>query len=589
MTTPRNRKKNESNGGHVHTTLPPEAEQYLRYPFTRQDLEKLYCRFEREDGDNNGTLNKEEFIAILHLKKGPFTDRLFQAFDDNDDGVISFKEFVENLCALHQRATPEDSLNFAKKLYGVNDTVSKEEMMKMLQTDMEQNNVRISEESIAEAVNALFSQHADENGRLDLGKLMEATGMNAKRNLSLDIRASTIGGLLKDDKQINHDAHCCYEHEKPDIERTRDSWKKRWKKTYVVYHYARVHPTVIIWLAIYLGITAGMFPVGMTTIEPGEREFFGWGIVLAKGFRVVLYYNVPLIFLLMCRTIMAWLRRSKFLTEIFPFDSNITFHRIVGWVIIIAALGHTIGHYKDFYEIANNPLPVVNAILRTPLDSPKSWGTLLFTTISGVTGHLMWLCLLLMYPLTFFRRKNFEVFWASHHLYIVFIVLLLIHGSGQLLTWPMFYLIFAVPGFLFLFERLFRLFKAAAKTEVIVAKPLLDEVTLLRVTKPRVMRKVYPGQWVWIRCRNISSFEWHPFTLTSAPHEEFLEIHAKAVGAWTKSLYELVVEQSKDPKEEKLESGKSFNLKIDVDGPFGAPAQNFKVISRNFPSLKFST
>ena len=44
------------------------------------------------------------------------------------------------------------------------------------------------------------------------------------------------------------------------------------------------------------------------------------------------------------------------------------------------------------------------------------------------------------------------------------------------------------------------------------------------------------GQWVRISCLELGSGEYHPFTLTSAPHEEYLSLHIRAVGPWTMNM-----------------------------------------------------
>ena len=44
------------------------------------------------------------------------------------------------------------------------------------------------------------------------------------------------------------------------------------------------------------------------------------------------------------------------------------------------------------------------------------------------------------------------------------------------------------------------------------------------------------GQYIFVNCPSISSLEWHPFTLTSAPEEDFFSIHIRAVGDWTENL-----------------------------------------------------
>lgn len=46
------------------------------------------------------------------------------------------------------------------------------------------------------------------------------------------------------------------------------------------------------------------------------------------------------------------------------------------------------------------------------------------------------------------------------------------------------------------------------------------------------------GQWVRIACLALGTNEYHPFTLTSAPHEETLSLHIRAVGPWTIRLRE---------------------------------------------------
>lgn len=47
------------------------------------------------------------------------------------------------------------------------------------------------------------------------------------------------------------------------------------------------------------------------------------------------------------------------------------------------------------------------------------------------------------------------------------------------------------------------------------------------------------GQWVRIACLGLGTNEYHPFTLTSAPHEDTLSLHIRAVGPWTTRLREI--------------------------------------------------
>lgn len=48
--------------------------------------------------------------------------------------------------------------------------------------------------------------------------------------------------------------------------------------------------------------------------------------------------------------------------------------------------------------------------------------------------------------------------------------------------------------------------------------------------------KYLSGQWVRLNCTAFRQSEYHSFTLTSAPHENFLSCHIKAQGPWTWKL-----------------------------------------------------
>lgn len=51
------------------------------------------------------------------------------------------------------------------------------------------------------------------------------------------------------------------------------------------------------------------------------------------------------------------------------------------------------------------------------------------------------------------------------------------------------------------------------------------------------------GQYIFVNCPAISLLEWHPFTLTSAPEEDFFSIHIRAAGDWTERLIDTFQQQ----------------------------------------------
>ena len=97
------------------------------------------------------------------------------------------------------------------------------------------------------------------------------------------------------------------------------------------------------------------------------------------------------------------------------------------------------------------------------------------------------------------------------------------------------------------------------------------------------------GQYLFLCCPKLSRWEFHPFTISSAPHMEYLELHIRDAGDWTGTLCEVLKEWKAKQEEEIVEIldeeqlfEKQFedmsNFSIDdvlIDGPLGAPSQEF--------------
>jgi NADPH oxidase 1 len=55
-----------------------------------------------------------------------------------------------------------------------------------------------------------------------------------------------------------------------------------------------------------------------------------------------------------------------------------------------------------------------------------------YTQAGGVTGHIMLLCMLLIYTTAHrnIRKQSFETFWYTHHLFIPFLLGMYTHATG---------------------------------------------------------------------------------------------------------------------------------------------------------------
>ena len=65
------------------------------------------------------------------------------------------------------------------------------------------------------------------------------------------------------------------------------------------------------------------------------------------------------------------------------------------------------------------------------------------------------------------------------------------------------------------------------------ARLLAGDVVELRLRKPRRW-SFEPGAYIFLRVDVISSYEWHPFTISSAPEDSYISLHIRVRGDWTR-------------------------------------------------------
>lgn len=154
--------------------------------------------------------------------------------------------------------------------------------------------------------------------------------------------------------------------------------------------------------------------------------------------------------------------------------------------------------------------------------------------ISGVALILI-LVIITVCSLPFVRRSGyFQVFYVTHMLYFFYWGFLVIHA-------PEFWKWFIGPAVLFVFELVFRIlssFLGKGKTLVSAGILLPSRVTHVIIKRPPGFN-FSPGDWVFVKIPSVARFEWHPFTISSAPevHDTFT-IHIRGVGEWTNRIYQ---------------------------------------------------
>ncbi|XP_027528005.1 Kv channel-interacting protein 2 isoform X5 [Neopelma chrysocephalum] len=106
--------------------------------FTRKELQVLYRGFKNECP--SGIVNEENFKQIYSQffpqgDSSTYASFLFNAFDTDHDGSVSFEDFVSGLSTI-LRGTIDDRLNWAFNLYDLNKDgcITKEEMLDIMKS-----------------------------------------------------------------------------------------------------------------------------------------------------------------------------------------------------------------------------------------------------------------------------------------------------------------------------------------------------------------------------------------------------------------------------------------------------------------------
>ncbi|XP_023421348.1 NADPH oxidase 1 isoform X1 [Cavia porcellus] len=377
-------------------------------------------------------------------------------------------------------------------------------------------------------------------------------------------------------------------------------------------------------LVVWIGLNVFLFVQTFLKYEKSDeyyytREILGTALAVARASARCLNFNSMLILVPVCRNLLSFLRGTcSFCNRTLrkPLDQNLTFHKLVAYAICIFTAIHIIAHLFNFerYHTSQQAKDGSLASVLSGLSHHEKYGgswlnpfqspnmTVLyvtFTSIAGLTGVIGTVALILMVTsaMEFIRRHYFELFWFTHHLFIVYFLCLALHGFGRIVRgqtkdsmkeshphkcaqsfekWdhhdshcrppqfegnpPESWKWIVAPVILYIFERILRLLRSQQR--VMITKVVMhpSKVLELQMTKQGFSMEV--GQYIFVKCPSISLLEWHPFTLTSAPEEDFFSIHVRAAGDWTENLIR-AFEQHHSPVP-----------RIQVDGPFGTVSED---------------
>uniref|UniRef100_A0A8B9HCD0 Cytochrome b-245, beta polypeptide (chronic granulomatous disease) n=1 Tax=Astyanax mexicanus TaxID=7994 RepID=A0A8B9HCD0_ASTMX len=200
---------------------------------------------------------------------------------------------------------------------------------------------------------------------------------------------------------------------------------------------------ILVWLGINAFLFVHFYMAFLVDRFYYTRVILGHALSWARAPAACLNFNCMLILLPVCRNLLSFLRGSIQCcsrTAARQLDRNITFHKLVAYMIAFHTAVHIIAHLFNFerfmdaqLEANSSSLPHVlslignkdNESFLNPIRSNETNPTIvMFTTVAGLTGVVITLALILIITssMEVIRRSYFEVFWFTHHLFIVFFI-----------------------------------------------------------------------------------------------------------------------------------------------------------------------
>jgi len=308
----------------------------------------------------------------------------------------------------------------------------------------------------------------------------------------------------------------------------------------------------------------------------------GQTLPLARACAAAIKLQCALLLLFVLRNFISWIR-GTWVGSVFPVDKAIVFHRYVAWAMGLFSTIHILAHWINYHRVhmvggAELVLLRQYGVAKPDGDgvlAPPKISTLAYLTIPGGTGHAMVLCMMMMYTsaLVIVRSPMFEVFWFCHHLFLPFYILGCVHGAAKLLQPPDFYIWVLGPLVLYLVERLIRLLRS--KQSCIILQAVMHPSNVLELRIKKTALNYISGQYLFVACPYIANFEWHPFTISSSPDEDFVSIHIRRAGDWTGSLHDFMNPEKKlGVVQENMVNAPNGKPILLVDGPFGAASED---------------
>ncbi|TYZ67498.1 hypothetical protein PybrP1_004100 [[Pythium] brassicae (nom. inval.)] len=280
------------------------------------------------------------------------------------------------------------------------------------------------------------------------------------------------------------------------------------------------------------------------------------------------------------------------------FERAILYHKLFGALAFVTSTMHGLSYLLKHHQVYG-PAGVTRAFTQDDLDDSSS--------SAAVSGAVAYFPLVALFLFSFYvlRRRFFDLFLRLHWVFFTAIIVgSLLHGITLAVVGAGVWGVDAVYRLVYLpqvYKHGGRRLKqslavrrgadtagedgsmgtATTKRGRQMGVAALSQVTatkipggIVRIQFPAVRAdtgerfQYEPGQFAFLCVPQLSVLQWHPFSISSAPHEPVVTFHIRVLGDWTAKLLELVESSAGGNSE----AGGAVPLDVSIDGSYGQVA-----------------
>jgi len=163
--------------------------------FDTDEIARLGKRFKKLDLDNSGSLSVDEFMSLPELHQNPLVQRVIEIFDQDGNGEVDFKEFIEGVSQFSVKGDKDSKLKFAFKIYDMDKDgfISNGELFQVLKM-MVGNNLKDTQlQQIVDKT--IIYADIDGDGKISYdefcavvgGDLVDSSGLDVHKKMVVDV------------------------------------------------------------------------------------------------------------------------------------------------------------------------------------------------------------------------------------------------------------------------------------------------------------------------------------------------------------------------------------------------------------------